>query len=768
VRANPRRTTSVPRPAGAARRRSLRAVVIAAAATWTFVVGCDRGAKPAAEPAGTPWNVLLITFDTTRADHLGCYGYEHGETRTLDLMARNSLRFERCYTPATLTLPAHASLLTGLYPFQHGLQTNGVGPLDESVVTLAEVLKDNGYATGAVVAASVLEPQYGLSQGFEFYDATFDPGAAKSRFEYAERPAAQVTDAAIAWLEQVRGRKYFLWVHYYDAHAPYAPPGFNPATAPLAPYDAEIAYADRELDRLLQKAAQIKVETRKETLLVFAADHGEALWEHGEPTHGLFVYDECLRVPLIVHVPGASPTIGVVNEPVSLVDVFPSVLSWLGIQAPQRVHGRPLPTTASDAPSARSRAVYCEAYLGYYTYGWSPIEGVVVGSEKFVSAPRPELYDLSADPKETNNLYAPGDARSAALQSALDAVHNEDLGRPKARAGEPVQDPESVRKLQALGYAGAIEPDVEDRASLADPKDRIELHRNIIQAQAEIDVNNFDKALELVNNVVTADPDNPRALFLLVDLLKEAPVRDKALGFVRARMEKPLRPPFDALMPLSLGIAAAQRGEMEEARRLFETAHAADPDDAEACYNLAQAVAQLGERDKAIELLKRAVALDPQNPRNGLALGLAYEVADRWEDAAGVYESLLASDPENWIVLNNSAWALHKLGRNPDQAIARAEQAVRGAPADPRPRHTLACVLTDAGRTADAVAHLLEALRLQPDYAAAHYQLGCAYEVLGDPKSAVPSLERAVELSGQPPPAWLEDARQRLARLRGP
>lgn len=752
-----------------ARSEPPRAAALAAAAAAIWVAGCDRGRTPAPEATGTPWNVLLITFDTTRADHLGCYGYEHGETRTLDLMARNSLRFDRCYTPATLTLPAHASLLTGLYPFQHGLRTNGVGPLDESVVTLAEVLRDSGYATGAVIAASVLEAQYGLSQGFEFYDATFDPGAAKSKFEYAERPAAEVTDAAIAWLEQVRGRKYFLWVHYYDAHAPYAPPGFNPATAPLSPYDAEIAYADRELDRLLQKAAQIKVETRKETLLVFAADHGEALWEHGEPTHGLYVYDECLRVPLIVHLPGATPTVGVVQEPVSLVDVFPSVLSWLRIQAPQRVHGRPLPAVpAGQAQSGAARALYCEAYLGYYTYGWSPIEGVVVGHEKFISAPRPELYDLSADPKETNNLYAPGDARGAGLQAALDAARSEDLGRPKPRAGEPVQDPESVRKLQALGYAGVIEPDVEDRAALADPKDRIELHRNIIQAQAEIDVNNFDKALELVNAVVTADPDNPRALFLLVDLLKEEPVREKALGFVRARMEKPLRPPFDALLPLSLGIAAAQRGELDEARRLFEAAHAADPDDAEACYNLAQAVAQLGEPDKAMELLKRAAELDPTNSRNGLALGLAYEAADRWEDAASIYESLLASEPENWIVLNNSAWALHQLGRNLEQAIARAEQAVRAAPSDPRPRHTLACVLIDAGRPADAVAPLQEALRIQPGYAAAHYQLGCAHEALGDAGSAVPCLERAVELAGQPAPAWLDDARQRLARLRGP
>ena len=341
-------------------------------------------------------NVLLITMDTTRADRLGLYGYERAETPAIDGVGEEAIVFERCFSPVPLTLPAHSSLMTGLYPPRHGVRANGAVVAPEAE-TLAEILRREGYATGAAVGAFVLDSQFGLGQGFDHYDDETQPR--QRRFFYTERHAELVTDAALAWWNKQSTRPVFLWVHYFDPHAPYEPPGFDATFSHRHAYDAEISFVDQQVKRL------VEAFDTSETMVILTADHGEALGEHGEASHGLFVYNATLRVPLIVRFPDRRHAGQRISTPVSLVDVLPSLMSWIDLPIPPNLDGVPLPLEEGAA----GRPIYFENDHLPSRFGWSRLDGVLDGDVKFIRAPRPELYDLAADRYEEHNLYAEAD-----------------------------------------------------------------------------------------------------------------------------------------------------------------------------------------------------------------------------------------------------------------------------------------------------------------------------------------------------------------------
>jgi arylsulfatase A-like enzyme/Flp pilus assembly protein TadD len=715
---------------------------------------------------GDRWSVVLVTFDTTRADHLFCYGYKPGQAPTLDLMARSGIRYANCYTPAPLTLPAHASIMTGLYPFAHGLRDNGMGPLDERAQTLAEVLRSQGYKTAAVVGAYVLDARFGLNQGFDAYDAAFAPDSAKSKFEYAEREAAATTDAALRWLEDMRDQPYFLWVHYFDPHCPYQAPGYSGTPASVSAYDAEIAYADQNLDRLLRRVAEIKHAAKRDTLVVFAGDHGEALWGHGEPTHGLFAYNETLHVPLIVYLPSQKEAGVVIESAVSLVDLYPSILAWLGIPRSNEVHGKTLPASRQEDERSKSdpRPLYFETHMPNTTYAWSPIEGVILGCFKYIEAPRPELYDLANDAAETKNLIADSDAKATQLVQALDGLRERQVGGPPLVASAQPLDREAVQKLRALGYAGGVSPSPSDGRPLPDPKDMAEMHRRIIGAQDGIDKDQYEAALGNLQSVIEADPSNPRASFLLMDLLAEESIRPKALDVARARMDRPLPTPLDVLLPLQVGLTLAQEGQFEEAAGAFQQAHRTDPQDPDVNFNLGQALLSGGhDAASALPYLLKAYESAPANGRIAVALAQAYELARQHDEALSIYETILSREPENVAALNNSSWLFHELRRNPTVALQRARQAAQVQPDNPRVQHTLGAVLLWQGEVAEAITHLERTVELDPTYAGGYYQLGLARKQNGDSRGAYEALAKAVQLAPAPPPIWLPDARARLA-----
>ncbi len=437
-------------------------VVALAVSAWALV-SCDESTPPGREVSAMPiargalqgYNVLVVTLDTVRADHLGCYGYRAAETPVIDGLAGRGVRVTDAVTPVPITLPAHASLFTGLVPPDHGVRLNGVHHLDDRVTTLAERLSGAGYATAAFVAASVLERSRGLAQGFDVYDDQLsdDPRAQRGS---AERPADRVTDAALSWLnsnviDMIDRQPFFVWVHYFDAHDPYAPPSPFDASFADAPYDGEIAFVDRELGRLLAALDSGGVGDR--TLIVVTADHGEGLGEHGERTHAHLVYESTMHVPLIL-VPGNA-----MNAPATLsgrvvttCDVFPTVLDLLGMT--HDTSGEAL--SLLDPPPDEPRTVYLETLWPHLMHGWAPIHALRRHGDKFIDAPWPEYYDLARDRDERKNLLA-GDAPPTVSEMPRAAAELQFELTERVAAHAAPQHAEAIdedmrRRLMSLGY----------------------------------------------------------------------------------------------------------------------------------------------------------------------------------------------------------------------------------------------------------------------------------------------------------------------------
>jgi choline-sulfatase len=550
----------------AALRRSSSHLLVSA---LLFLAAAGCSAERAENPP--PERLILVTIDTLRADHLGSYGAEEAHTRTLDTVAREGVRFDAAIAPTPLTLPSHASLMTGLDPPGHGVRHNAIYRLDPTLPTLAGRLRERGYATAAVVGALVLDRRFGLDNGFDHYDD--DRGDRMSdRVGFAERPADAVVDAALAWLADAPDR-FFLWVHFYDPHARYdPPPGFAAAFA-RRPYAGEIAFVDSQLGRLLDAVDHRWPDGR--TLVAVTSDHGESLGEHGERTHAYTLYDATQRVPLLLRGPGL-PAGRVIAEPVRLVDVAPTLLSRADASAIDGVDGRDLGPLISGGVTT-PRAAYSETVATYLDYGWSPVFALRTAGHRYIRAPRPELYDLLSDPGETHNIAALDPGRVA----ELDAVLERRLGAPR-RSGEaaPVALGSADReRLRALGYAvpAAAEVDLDFRAATgADPKDEIGLLGEIEAAQREIDAGHLDAALARLALIAGGGTAVP-ALRAAVAIGAGDPV--VAERDARAVLE---RQPGRSDLWIVMGRARAAQGELAAAAEAFERALALEPEQPEA------------------------------------------------------------------------------------------------------------------------------------------------------------------------------------------
>ncbi|MCU0303462.1 MAG: sulfatase-like hydrolase/transferase [Thermoanaerobaculales bacterium] len=580
-------------------------------AWWLFAATAVAAPPPPPAPrlamASAPGaSVLLVTLDTTRADRLGCYGAPGAATPNLDRLAGRAFRFDHAVTPAPTTLPAHASLMTGLYPPTHGARANGETRLDGAALTAAEIFGRKGWRTAAFVSAFVLDARYGLDQGFEVYDdrvtATAGPTFAAGT---NERDAGATTDAALEWLARLRdGERFFLWVHYFDPHAPYAPPApFSERFAGRA-YEGEIAYMDSQLGRLLDDLESS--ERLRKTLVVVAGDHGESLGEHGETTHGLFLYDSTLRVPLLVSLPGQDRGAVVDDRVVSLVDVLPSLLDLVGISLPLELDGRSM-VAASGKPS---RAVYAEALTSFLDFGWAPLHALRRLDDKVIEAPRPEYYDLASDPDESRNLWSVDEPGLATRRSGLaESLHGWRSRWPDdpGIAAAPVSTEERDR-LAALGYlAGQAADAPPSPVGLADPKDRVAVSEALIAANARLAAGDPAGALEVLDAVVRVDPADravhyARAKALLrLDRTVEA---EAALREVRR-----LRPKADA--SLLLAQILILDGRLGEAAELLDEAAALEPEHGGILIARGDLLLRLGRPDEARRAWERASTLDP-------------------------------------------------------------------------------------------------------------------------------------------------------------
>jgi arylsulfatase A-like enzyme len=427
-----------------------------------LVAGLAGSTPPNSPPNAL--NLLLVTLDTTRADRLSAYGFQSTSMPAIDRLAREGIVFRQAITAAPLTLPAHCSLLTGLYPVHHGVHDNADPPLDSAHVTLAETLHRGGYRTAAFVAASVLAADRGLSRGFDIYRDTTIAGA--STPSPLRRPGNEVVDDALRWLSTGNDSSFFLWVHLYDAHAPYQPPEPYRTQYATDPYQGSLAFMDSQLDRVVHALEASKQLSR--TVIVVAGDHGESLGDHGELEHGIFLYDSVLHVPLIMRVPGvgARPFDAVT----SLVDVMPTVLGFLQIRS-SPVDGQDLTAVIRGTAQQVNRTIYSESRYPE-RFGWSPLRSLHDGRFKFISAPRPELYDLEADPFEERNVYSAHSATATALAERLERLGGQSL-RSAPRTVMPLS-PDARARLAALGY---VSGDARQIGSTGlDPKDYIQTY----------------------------------------------------------------------------------------------------------------------------------------------------------------------------------------------------------------------------------------------------------------------------------------------------
>ena len=649
-------------------------------------------------------NVLLVTIDTLRADALGSYGGA-AATPNLDRLAAAGARFEFAHAHAVVTLPSHASILTGAYPFEHGIHDNAGYRLPEDSLTLAGRLRAEGFATGAFVAAFPLDSQFGLDSGFDTYDDRFGHAEGPSDFTIAERSAETVVAAARAWIGAQPGR-WFAWVHLFDPHAVYRPPPPFDSRYAASPYHGEVAYTDYALGPLFETA---RAAGGRPTFAVVTADHGEALGEHGELTHGLFAYEGTLHVPLIFAQIGPEATGsragagGVVStDPVRHVDIVPSILDALALPAEPELPGRSL---LVDAPSGPEPLSYFEALSASLNRGWAPLRGVLAGRDKYIDLPLPELYDLQADPTEEQNLVDDRAGRARALRTLLTDVPPADAVDRRIEETAAVVD-----RLRSLGYLGGSAP-VRDRYTPDDDPKRlahldaaihqgvdfyqrgqareaIAAYREVIAQRPDLELahrhlaflhwsrGEAGEAIATLTRARDAGIASPAVAGQLGIYLAESGAAEEAVPLLEALVAGD-RPPLDPLN--ALGIAYARRGDAASALEIFERVLARDPDSAMAHENIGAVRVQQGDREAAEAAFARAVALAPRSSRAHAGLGVVQLQSGDRPAAVASWTRAVELDPSNFDALYNLATELVNAG---DLATARPhlERFVRTAP----------------------------------------------------------------------------------------
>jgi arylsulfatase A-like enzyme/Flp pilus assembly protein TadD len=591
--------------------------------------------------------VVLITIDTLRADHLGCYGDAQARTPNIDRLAAEGTRFKTVVTAAPLTLPAHCSIMTGVYPMIHGVRDNVGYRLDPSTETLAQILKRNGYATGAVVGAYVLDRSFGLGTGFDSYYDHFDAVAGRDTVNMADlkRRGAEVIDHGIAWMRRVHRRPFFEWIHLYDPHDPYDPPPPFKQQFADRPYDGEIAYVDQQLGRLF---AFLKVAgLSANTIIVLTADHGESLGEHRELRHGYFIYNATASVPLIVKPVTGKPR--VVSSVVRSIDIAPTILQLAGLPKGKAMQGTSLasPTSGMEA--------YTETFYPLQ-FGWSPLRSLRIGSLKYIDAPRPELFELDVDPKELTDRAAERPAAAAEMKNKLQMIESSSGAVAKAVYH---LTPDQLDKLAKLGYLGnpdAVAMTREGTEKLPDPKDQIDTFYLINRAGVDAGSGHCDRAvpalLEVLGkapNLIAAHSMLGRCYFIL-DQYEQSiqafrrlqalrPENPDASFYIAANQFKlddlaSARAGFEHILTLDpkrvyahkyLGFIYQAQGKPEPAIVQFEKVLEMTPDDIEAHGKLGFLLATASRMAEALPHFQKVVALDPSDGSAHYNLGLAYE-----------------------------------------------------------------------------------------------------------------------------------------------
>ena len=657
--------------------------------------------RPENQTARTP--VILISVDTLRADHLSCYGYSRISTEHIDALTEGGTVFLRASSLVPLTFPSHASLLTSTYPFATGIEDNGE-ELPAHAVTLATALKARGYRTAAFVASFILDRRFGLNQGFDVYDSPFDlyrhPGIDPGDIK---RPASEVESSAARWIGENKSEPFFVFLHFYDLHTPYNPPPAYRRRYPHSGYDGEIAYVDDALGRFEEFLHQQGLFQR--CLIVFTADHGEGLGEHGESTHGYFIYQSTIPVPLIFHWPenhGRFPKR--VQPPVSLIDVAPTILQFLALPLPRQFQGHSLLSGIQNGSPDEASPVYSESLYGYSHFGTAALRSLHAGQYQFIAAPKPELYNLNSDPSETQNAYGQHRAVAASLGEQISSL----VARYRAqKVAHRVLSPEAVNLLQSLPYVASGGNISRKLESGADPKDRI------VQFEA------YGRALILASHGGLSESNE-----ILRTLLSKYP----DLTDVR----------------LALGLNLQKASRHAEAIREFQKALSKDPTNVLAHFDLAVSHYALGQFPQAIQEARTTLALAPYYTRADSLLGTVWIKEKQYGRAQASFKDALAYAPNDYTA-NYNLGVLAALQQDWNTARRYISIAVETEPDSPEGHNALGSIYLREGDLRRAETEFTDVVHLQPRFAWAHYNLGLVFRAENAPGKAKEEFRRALE-----------------------
>jgi len=659
---------------------SLFAVVLTIASSATSQTKSNPSSagqnKTSARAAARHPNIILITVDTTRADRMGFLGSDRGLTPNLDAVAKDAAVFSRAYSHVPLTTVSHATILTGTYPQYNHVNDFGA-PLDKSLPYLPDILRKHGYTTGAFVGSLILDPVAGIApgfdRGFDKYDAGFRVVRAhESRYDTVERRAGDVVAHALAWLKQrPKAKPFFLWVHLYDPHDPYDPP--EPYKSKFAdPYDGEIAYADASLGKLLAELRRAGLY--QTSLIAMMADHGEALGEHGERTHGFLLYDETIHVPLLIKLPAPRAGAGKaasVETRVGLVDVMPTVLESAGVPLPQGLQGEsllPLIHHSKDGPAVADRPAYAETDYPERAFKWSSLRALRTGKYLYIEAPKPELYDQSVDPKAEQNLATKSPAVVGTLNTQAENFRKSTMSRPGAGAKI---DAEQAAKLSALGYVGGDpSADVSGVIGGVNPKDRIETANQLHDGMMAVEQGQYSDAVDKLQRVIEAEPSSAVAYAQLGTALTEMRDYEKALPVLRKAVDLN---PHAGLAQYQLGLALYENGDLEGSAKHFEVSVLRNPQWADAHFSLASVYARIDRVPQAMQELDITLELNSDHYRANLLRGRLLELQGKYREALVNLKKAAQAQPGSRDAHRFLAETYEKLGDLPHAAEERSK-----------------------------------------------------------------------------------------------
>ena len=641
-------------------------------------------ANPPQTKPGNPSspNIIFITVDTLRADHLRCYGDNQVRTPNIDSLAADGIRFTTVIASVPLTLPSHCSIMTGTYPMFHGVRDNVGYRLDPSVETLAQILKGHGYVTGAVVGTYVLDRSFGLGTGFDFYydhfESKTDPGGIINMAQQLKRPGKEVVNQALSWISRVGGHPYFLWVHFYDVHDPYAPPPPFKNEYAARPYDGEIAYVDQQVGRLVASLKEKRLYGK--TLVVLTSDHGESLGEHREIRHGYFVYDATLLVPLIIKPFQDSTKARTVTQQVRSIDIAPTILEMLGFSKGHMMQGASLVDLMLGKQRATAPDAYSESYYPRQ-FGWSALRSLRVQNLKYIDAPHPELYELAQDPGELRNRAADRPALVGELKARLRALEQSSNATQSQMTPSRPLGPEEMEKLASLGYVGRLESAKDsnpDAASLADPKDKIDIFYLINQAGVEAGSGHCDRAIETISRAIDKDA-TVEASYLM------------------------------------LGRCYFNEERYEEAEKTFDTLLSRDPNSTEAQFFVAACQFNLDQVDSAEKGFEQVLKINPRHTYAHKFMGFIDQAKERPDLAIAEFEKVLETSPEDIEAHGKLGFLLASASRL-QEALPHLQKVVAATPSDGSTHYNLGLAYQGLGRQAEASREFSRACALDKQF----------------------------------------------------